>query len=245
MENKKIVIIPTYNESQNIELLLKSILELDTIFHMMIVDSNSPDGTASIVKRMQKLHPDRIFLLEQEEKEGLGRAYIAGFKKAINMNYDYIIEMDADFSHNPKDIIRLYKTCKENCDLSVGSRYIKGVNVVNWPLRRVLLSYMASYYVRIITGMPILDPTAGFVCYKKKVIEGINLDEIHSTGYAFQIEMKYQTWKKGFQIKEIPIIFIDRVRGESKMSMSIVREAILSVLKLRIKNIFSKLMKSN
>lgn len=231
MEKKKaLVIIPTYNESENIAELIPEILKQGEIIETLIVDDNSPDGTAEIVKEIMKSNP-KVHLLEREKKMGLGSAYIAGFKYAIRDKYDYIIEMDADFSHNPENLKDLLKAIEIN-DLVVGSRYITGVNVVNWPARRLLLSLFASKYVRVITRMPIKDPTAGFKCFRREVLEAIDLDNILSDGYSFQIEVNYKVWKKGFCIKEIPIIFIERRVGRSKMSKKIVHEAIIIVWKL-------------
>ena len=233
-----IVIIPTYNEIENIESILAAVFSQHKALHVLVVDDSSPDRTAQKVEELQPTYFDRLFLLNRTGKQGLGTAYIEGFKWCLSRSYDYIFEMDADFSHNPKDLQRLYETCKlQNADVVIGSRYIKGVNVVNWPLQRVLLSYAASLYVRVITGMKILDPTAGFVCYKRKVLESIDLDAIKFIGYAFQIEMKYTAYKKNFKIKEIPIIFTDRRHGISKLSKGIISEAILGVIKMRLKTI--------
>ncbi len=234
-----LVIIPTYNEKENIEAIIRAVLTQNHPFDVLIVDDNSPDGTAGIVKNLQQEFKDNLFLEVRNEKNGLGTAYIHGFKWALKNKYDYIIEMDADFSHNPKDLIRLQQECaKNNADLSIGSRYIKGkINVVNWDFKRIVLSVGASKYVRLITGIPVYDTTAGFVCYKRKVLETINLDQIKFIGYAFQIEMKYKAWKHGFTIKEIPIIFTDRVKGTSKMSSSIITEAIFGVLKMKFRGI--------
>ena len=205
-----------------------------------MVDDNSPDGTANLVKELQKQHPDRIFLLERPTKEGLGRAYIAGFKYALERDYEYILEMDSDFSHDPR-VLPKFLEAIQDADLVLGSRYITGVNVINWPLKRLLLSYGASYYTRFITGMPVKDPTGGFKCFRRKVLEAIDLDHIHSGGYSFQIEMSFRTWKKGFRIKEIPIVFTDRVEGKSKMSPKIIREAIGVVWKLKLQSLFGRL----
>ncbi len=236
-----LVIIPTYKEKENIEKIIRKVFSLEKEFHILIVEDNSPDGTADIVKRLMKEFPDQLFIEEREGKLGLGTAYIHGFKWALKKNYEYIYEMDADFSHNPEDLERLYNACaKEGGDLAIGSRYIKGVNVVNWPMGRVLMSYYASAYVRIITGMPVRDTTAGFKCYNRKVLEAIELDKIKFTGYAFQIEMKFTTWKLGFNIKEVDIIFTDRTEGESKMNKSIFKEAIFGVIELRLRSIFKK-----
>jgi dolichol-phosphate mannosyltransferase len=228
---KALVIIPTYNESENVRALIPEVLKQDESFEVLIVDDNSPDGTAKIVEEIVKTN-SRVHLLQREKKMGLGSAYIAGFKFAIQHKYDYIFEMDADFSHNPANLPKFLEAIKEN-DLVIGSRYITGVNVVNWPARRLLLSLMASKYVRIITRMPIKDPTAGFKCFRREVLEAIDLDRILSDGYSFQIEVDYKVWRKGFRIKEIPIIFIERRTGKSKMSKKIVREAVIIVWKLR------------
>lgn len=233
-----LVIIPTFNEKENIKKIIKKTFSQKKAFHILIVDDNSPDGTAKIVKKLQTDFPKSLFLEERKDKTGLGAAYIHGFKWALKREYQYIIEMDADFSHNPKDLGRLYKACAENgADVSVGSRYSKGVNVVNWPMKRVLLSYFASKYVKFITGIPVNDTTAGFVCYKRKVLETINLDKIKFVGYAFQIEMKFKAWKHGFKIKEVSVIFKDRIAGVSKMNSSIISEAVFGVLKMRIKGL--------
>jgi len=239
--DKRIVIIPTYNEIENIESIINAVFLLKKTFDVLIVDDNSPDGTAGKVKEIQAQFPDRLFIEVREKKSGLGTAYVHGFKWALAHNYDYIFEMDADFSHNPKDLEKLYEACLEGADLSIGSRYSKGVNVVNWPLSRVLLSYFASVYVRLITGMKIADATAGFVCYKRNVLEVINLDKVKFIGYAFQIEMKYRAFVKNFKIVEVPIIFTDRTKGQSKMSGSIIKEAVFGVILLRIKKIFNTL----
>ena len=233
-----LVIIPTYNEKENITLIIKAVFEQEKDFHILVVDDNSPDKTGEIVKSLMKTYPDRLFLEERTGKNGLGTAYIHGFKWALAKGYEYIIEMDADFSHNPKDLIRLYNACHlEGADLSVGSRYSQGVNVVNWPMKRVLLSYFASKYVRFITGIPVHDTTAGFVCYKRKVLETIQLDKIRFVGYAFQIEMKFKAWKHKFNLKEVSVVFTDRTLGESKMSGSIVYEALFGVIKMRFKGL--------
>ncbi|WP_347173199.1 polyprenol monophosphomannose synthase [Polaribacter uvawellassae] len=233
-----LVIIPTYNEKENIEAIIRAIFKQKKPFHILVVDDNSPDGTSAIVTHLINEFPDTLFIENRTEKNGIGTAYIHGFRWAIEKKYEYIIEMDADFSHDPKDLIRLYNACSKNgADLSIGSRYSKGVNVVNWPMKRVLLSYFASKYVRFITGIPVHDTTAGFVCYKRKVLEKIQLDKIRFVGYAFQIEMKFKAWKHKFNIKEVSVIFTDRTLGESKMSGSIVYEALFGVLKLRLKGI--------
>ncbi len=239
-EVPNIVIIPTYKERENIEAIVKSISALPIIFDILIIDDNSPDGTASIVKDLQKLFRN-LFLIERPGKLGLGTAYIAGFKWALEKGYKYVYEMDADFSHDPNDLIKLYKACVENgADLAIGSRYISGVNVVNWPLSRVLMSYVASIYVRVITGMKIMDTTAGFKCYKREVLERIRLDKIKSKGYGFQIEMKFKTWKLGYKIVEVPIIFTDRKLGASKMTGGIFNEALWGVLRMKIRSMFIK-----
>jgi dolichol-phosphate mannosyltransferase len=235
-----LVIIPTYNEIENVDAIIRAVLELKKDFHVLIVDDNSPDGTASHVSKMLKEFPNQLFLEVRQEKTGLGTAYIHGFKWAIAKKYEYIFEMDADFSHNPTDLLRLHKACENGADVAVGSRYKKGVNVVDWPLYRVLLSYGASFYVKMITGMRIHDPTAGFVCYKRHVLENINLDSIRFVGYAFQIEMKFRAHLKKYRIEEISIIFRDRVKGKSKMSSSIIGEAIFGVMKMKLKSIFYK-----
>jgi dolichol-phosphate mannosyltransferase len=233
-----LVIIPTYNEKENIEAIIRAVFNQKKAFHILIVDDNSPDGTAEIVTRLISEFSDGLFLEKRLEKNGIGTAYVHGFKWAIRNKYEYIIEMDADFSHNPKDLIKLYNACaNEGADLSIGSRYSKGVNVVNWPIKRVLLSYFASKYVCFITGIPVHDTTAGFVCYKRKVLETIKLDKIKFVGYAFQIEMKFKAWKHKFNIQEVSIIFTDRALGESKMDGSIVYEALFGVLKLRLKGL--------
>ena len=235
-----IVIIPTYNEKENIERILTKVFSLDHDFHVLIIDDGSPDGTAQIVKRMMPEYTERLFIEERTGKQGLGTAYIHGFKWAIAHQYDYVFEMDADFSHNPDDLIRLRQACVDGADVSVGSRYLTGVNVVNWPISRVLMSYFASVYVRFVTGINIMDATAGFKCYKRKVLETISLDKIQFVGYAFQIEMKYTAIKHGFKVVEVPIIFVNRTEGVSKMSTSIFREAFLGVLQMRINSFFRK-----
>lgn len=239
-----LVIIPTYNEKENIERIVRVVLGLELSFHILVIDDGSPDGTADIVKRIQGEFPDRLFILERAGKLGLGTAYIAGFKWALERDYEYIIEMDADFSHNPNDLERLYKACHEDgADVSVGSRYSEGVNVVNWPMGRVLMSYFASIYVRVITGMKIYDTTAGFVCYKRKVLETIDLDNIKFKGYAFQVEMKYTAYTLGFKIKEVSIIFVNRVLGVSKMDGSIFAEGVMGVLIMRFRKMFGLIKK--
>ncbi|PTM11697.1 MAG: dolichyl-phosphate beta-D-mannosyltransferase [Bacteroidetes bacterium] len=236
-----VVIIPTYNEIENIEAIIRAVFNQDKAFHVLVVDDNSPDLTALKVKELQKEFSEQLFLEVRKEKSGLGTAYIHGFKWCLKQGYQYIFEMDADFSHNPKDLVRLYKACAtDGADVSIGSRYIKGVNVVNWPLGRVILSYMASIYVRLITGMKIRDTTAGFVCYKRKVLETIDLDNVKFVGYAFQIEMKFKAYLKRFTIIEIPVIFTDRIKGESKLSGSIISEAIFGVISMKFKSLFSK-----
>jgi dolichol-phosphate mannosyltransferase len=241
---EKLVIIPTYNERENIEAILQAIFELQQDFHVLVIDDGSPDGTADIVRQLQPRYDYKVFLEERRGKLGLGTAYIHGFKWAVDRGYAYIFEMDADFSHNPKDLPRLYEACKYGgADLAIGSRYIKGGGVRNWPADRIFLSKGASLYTRIITFMPVSDPTAGFICYTKKVLETINLDEIHFVGYAFQIEMKFAAWKLGFKIKEVPIQFEDRKYGESKMSHNIIKEGILGVLKLRWYGLFTNYRK--
>ena len=233
-----LVIIPTYNEKENIENMVKTVFSLQKAFDVLVVDDNSPDGTGAIVERLQAQFPSRLFLEKREGKTGLGTAYIHGFKWALAKKYDYIIEMDADFSHDPEDLIRLYQACHDyGADVSIGSRYSKGVNVVNWPMNRVLMSYFASKYVQFITRIPIHDTTAGFVCYKRKVLETIKLDKIKFVGYAFQIEMKFKAWKHGFNIKEVSVIFTDRALGKSKMDSSIIGEAILGVIKMKLKGL--------
>tara|TARA_B110000503_G_C7162532_1_gene420330 strand:- start:3633 stop:4364 length:732 start_codon:yes stop_codon:yes gene_type:complete len=238
---KKIVIIPTYNEIENIESIINAVFQLHTSFDVLIIDDNSPDGTAAKVKDLQNKFSNNLFIEVRQKKSGLGTAYVHGFKWALANDYDYIFEMDADFSHNPKDLEILYKACVNGADLAIGSRYSNGVNVVNWPLNRILLSYFASIYVRFITGMKIADATAGFVCYKRKVLETIDLDKVKFIGYAFQIEMKYRAFIKKCIIIEVPIIFTDRVKGQSKMSGNIIKEAIFGVIKLRLKKIFNTL----
>ena len=233
-----LVIIPTYNEKENIEAIIKTVFEQDKKFHILVVDDNSPDGTAAIVDDLILRYSDRLFIEKRAGKNGLGTAYIHGFKWAIEKKYDYIIEMDADFSHNPEDLVRLYNACEnEGADVSIGSRYSQGVNVVNWPMKRVLLSYFASKYARFITRIPVHDTTAGFVCYKRRVLETINLNTIRFVGYAFQIEMKFKAWKHNFNIKEVSVIFTDRTEGTSKMNEGIIYEALFGVLKMRFKGL--------
>ncbi len=238
-----IVIIPTYNEKENIKEMIHKVFSLNKTFDILIVDDNSPDGTKKIVKSLQKEYSDRLFLIERAGKLGLGTAYITGFKWALQRNYDYIFEMDADFSHNPEDLIKLYNACSNGADLSIGSRYISGVNVVNWPMNRVIMSYFASKYVRLITGMKIKDTTAGFKCYTRKVLESIDLDKIRFKGYAFQIEMKFITWKLGFNIEEVPIIFTERNKGASKMSGGIFNEAVWGVITMKFLSLFKNYKK--
>ncbi|WP_028978478.1 polyprenol monophosphomannose synthase [Sporocytophaga myxococcoides] len=236
---KAIVIIPTYNEKENIETVIRKVFTLSIPFDVLIIDDGSPDGTADIVKELQLEYPGRLFLEQRKGKLGLGTAYIHGFKYAIARNYEYICEMDADMSHNPEDLVKLYNSCAEQgYDLAIGSRYVNGITVINWPMSRVLMSYYASTYVRFITGMQIQDTTAGFKCYRKKVLETINLDDIKFTGYAFQIKMKFLTWKFGFKIIEVPIIFTDRTLGQSKMSSGIFKEAVFGVLQMKIESMF-------
>lgn len=239
--SKKLVIIPTYNEKENIQEIIKTVFSLTEPFHVLIVDDSSPDGTGQLVEDLQPQFRDRLFIETRKVKDGLGRAYIHGFKWALNNGYDFIFEMDADFSHNPNDLPRLYKALEEGADLAIGSRYSQGVNVVNWPMNRVLLSYFASKYVRLITRLPVHDSTAGFVGYKKVVLETLDLDKIRFKGYGFQIEMKYKTWVKKFKIKEVAIIFTDRTLGESKISGNIIGEAVWGVIALRLRKLFGKL----
>jgi dolichol-phosphate mannosyltransferase len=231
--SNSLVIIPTYNEIENIEKMIRKVFSLPNVFHVLIVDDGSPDGTAGKVKELQNEFPDKLFIEERQGKLGLGTAYIHGFKWALAKNYDFIFEMDCDFSHNPEDLIRLQNACENGADLAVGSRYVKGGNVSNWDTKRIFLSYCASIYVRMILWFHVKDTTAGFICYKRKVLETINLDAIKFMGYAFQIEMKYRAYKKGFKIAEVPITFIDRVEGVSKMSTKIFKEAFLGVLQMR------------
>lgn len=236
-----IVIIPTYNEIENIEAIIIAVFAQDKAFDVLIVDDNSPDLTAEKVKSLQNEFPDRLFLLQRKTKTGLGTAYIDGFKWCLERKYGYVFEMDADFSHNPDDLVKLYRACsKEGADVAIGSRYITGVNVVNWPMNRILLSYFASKYVRFVTRMDIQDTTAGFICYKRKVLEAINLDAIKFVGYAFQIEMKFKAHLKGFKIVEVPVIFTDRAKGKSKMSGGIISEAVFGVIHMKFKSLFSK-----
>ena len=235
------MIIPTYNEIENIAAIIEAVIALPHPFDVLIVDDGSPDGTASVVKEKINEHAGRIHLIERQGKQGLGTAYIAGFKWAISHGYDYVFEMDADFSHNPEDLLRLYEaTAVKGADVAVGSRYSNGVNVVNWPMGRVLMSYYASKYVRVVTGMPVHDTTAGFVCYSRRVLEAMDLDKIRFKGYAFQIEMKFTAYKYGFKVVEVPIIFVNRVLGTSKMNSSIFGEAMFGVLRLRWDSLFKK-----
>lgn len=235
---EKLVIIPTYNEKENIEKIIRKVISLDGLFNILIIDDGSPDGTALIVKSLRKEFEGRIFLLERKGKLGLGTAYITGFKWAINEGFEFIFEMDADFSHNPDDLLNLYQACKEGADVAIGSRYISGVNVVNWPMGRVLMSYCASMYVRIVTRMKVMDTTAGFKCYRLDVLKSIDFEKIRLKGYGFQIEMKFTAWKLGFKIVEVPIIFTDRKMGTSKMSGGIFNEAMWGVLRMKIGSFF-------
>ena len=240
MDHRKLVLIPTFNEKENIIEMIQAVMNLSGGFELLVIDDGSPDGTGELVKSQQNTYPQRLHLLEREGKLGLGTAYITGFKWALERGYDYIFEMDADFSHNPNDLIRLYAACVDGgFDLAIGSRYITGVNVVNWPMGRVLMSYFASVYVKFITGLPIKDATAGFKCYHKSVLAGIKLNEVRFVGYAFQIEMKFTSWKLGFKLVEVPIIFTDRTKGISKMSPGIFKEAGFGVILMKIKSIFS------
>jgi len=239
-----IVIIPTYNEKENIEAIVRAVLTLPKFFDILVIDDGSPDGTASIVKKLQIEYASRLFLIERSGKLGLGTAYITGFKWVLERHYEYIFEMDADFSHNPNDLLRLHATCVDgDADLAIGSRYSTGVNVVNWPMGRVLMSYFASKYVRIVTGMKVKDATAGFVCYKRKVLETIDLDNIRFKGYAFQVEMKYTAHCLGFRIREVSIIFVNRLLGTSKMNSGIFAEGIFGVLTMRVRHLFGRIKK--
>jgi len=236
-----LVIIPTYNEKENIEKIIRKVFSLPTNFHILIIEDNSPDGTARIVKGLLHEFDGRLFMEERNGKLGLGTAYIHGFRWALQRDYEYVFEMDADFSHNPDDLMRLHHACAvEGAHLAIGSRYIKGINVVNWPMTRILISYFASFYVRIITGMPVRDATAGFKCYTREVLEAIDLNEIRFIGYAFQIEMKFSAWKLGFKVLEVPIVFIDRAEGQSKMSKGIIKEAVFGVISMKWKSFFKK-----
>ncbi len=236
-----LIIIPTYNEKENIEKIIRKVFSLDKSFHVLVIEDGSPDGTADIVKGLQKEFSDNLHIEERSGKLGLGTAYIHGFKWALNKDYQFIFEMDADFSHNPDDLIRLYNACSsEGGEVAIGSRYVKGVNIVNWPISRLLMSFFASKYVKFITGMPIHDSTAGFKCYKREVLETINFNKIQFVGYAFQIEMKFKSWKYGFNVVEVPVIFTDRTEGTSKMSGGIFFEAVFGVLQMKIKSLFRK-----
>ncbi len=237
---KRVVIIPTYNEKENIARIIEAVFGLSKSFHILVVDDGSPDGTAGIVEDLRNKYPRSLFLMEREGKLGLGTAYIAGFRWGLEQGYDYLFEMDADFSHNPADLVRLSEACEERgADLAVGSRYVRGGSVKNWPWDRIFLSYGASLYVRAMTWMPIKDPTAGFICYARRVLEGIDLEKIRFVGYAFQIEMKFAAYSLGYQLEEVPITFVDRVEGTSKMNTSIVSEAILGVLQMRWQSFFN------
>jgi len=231
---KKIVIIPTYNEKENVSKMIDTVMLLEGNFHVLVVDDNSPDGTAALVKEKMTSYSDRLFLLERAGKQGLGTAYIAGFKWSLEQGYEFIFEMDCDFSHNPNDLIRLFEACDQGgADVAIGSRYVKGGKVKNWPANRIFISMAASIYTRMITWMPVKDCTAGFICYRRKVLETLALDEVKFIGYAFQIEMKYRAWKQGFKLKEVPITFVDRTAGQSKMSKGIIKEAVLGVWKMK------------
>lgn len=240
MEDRKIVIIPTYNERENIENIIRKVFSLDGGFDILIIDDGSPDGTAAIVKRLQQEFPERLHMIERPGKLGLGTAYITGFKWSIDKGYDYTFEMDADFSHNPEDLPRLYQACKDGADLAIGSRYCDGISVINWPIGRIIMSYYASVYVRTVLGMKVYDCTAGFKCYSNEVLRTIDLDKVEMKGYGFQIEMKYTTYKLGFKITEVPIIFVNRKAGTSKMSGGIFGEAFWGVLKLRFRKLKPK-----
>ena len=236
--DRKVVIIPTYNEKENIGKIIRAVMALDGDYHILVIEDGSPDRTADIVRNLQTEFDGRLFMIERSGKLGLGTAYITGFKWALENGYDYIFEMDADFSHNPDDLPRLYEACsKEGADLSIGSRYCKGISVVNWPIGRVIMSYYASVYVRTVLGMKVYDTTAGFKCYKRKVLETIDLDKVQMKGYGFQIEMKYSTYRLGYRIKEVPVIFVDRTEGTSKMSSGIFGEAFWGVMKLKMRKI--------
>ena len=236
--DKKVVIIPTYNEKENIEKIIRAVMALDGEYHILVIEDGSPDGTAAIVAGLEKEFGNRLFMIERKGKLGLGTAYLTGFRWALENGYDYIFEMDADFSHNPADLPRLYQACsRDGADLSIGSRYCKGISVVNWPIGRVIMSYYASVYVRTVLGMKVFDTTAGFKCYKRKVLETIDLDKVKMKGYGFQIEMKYTTFRLGFNIKEVPVIFVDRTEGTSKMSSGIFGEAFWGVMKLKTRKI--------
>ncbi|SHI40479.1 dolichol-phosphate mannosyltransferase [Cruoricaptor ignavus] len=237
---KKLVIIPTFNEKENIEAIIRAVFAMQQGFEILVVDDSSPDGTAEIVQKLQAEFPENLYLTVRKTKDGLGKAYIHGFRWALDRNYDFIFEMDADFSHNPEDLIRLYNAC-QTADMSIGSRYSQGVNVVNWPMGRVLLSYFASIYVRLVLGIPVADTTAGFVCFKRETLLKINIDKIKLKGYGFQVEMKYRAFLQGMKIVEVPIIFTNRVRGESKMNGNIIGEAVVGILQLRWKALTGKL----
>ena len=238
--DRKIAIIPTYNEKENIENIIRAVFALEGGYNILVIEDGSPDGTAAIVKRLQQEFPDRLFMIERKGKLGLGTAYITGFKWCVEQGYDYIFEMAADFSHNPEDLPKLYQACADGADLAIGSRYCNGISVINWPIGRVIMSYYASVYVRTVLGMQVYDTTAGFKCYRRKVLETIDLDNVKMKGYGFQIEMKYTTYKLGFKIKEVPIIFVDRTEGTSKMSSGIFGEAFWGVLKLKMRKIKPK-----
>ena len=239
--DRKIVIIPTYNEKENREKIIRAVFSLDGEYHILVIEDGSPDGTAQIVRRLQEEFPDRLHMIERKGKLGLGTAYITGFKWSVENGYDYIFEMDADFSHNPNDLPRLYEACAKNgADLAIGSRYCNGISVINWPIGRVIMSYYASVYVRTVLGMKVYDTTAGFKCYRRNVLETIDLDKVRMKGYGFQIEMKYTTFKLGFNIQEVPIIFVDRTEGTSKMSSGIFGEAFWGVMKLKLRKIKPK-----
>jgi dolichol-phosphate mannosyltransferase len=235
--DRKIVIIPTYNEKENIENIIRAVFALEGDYNILVIEDGSPDGTAAIVKKLQEEFPERLFMIERQGKLGLGTAYITGCKWSVEHNYDYVFEMDADFSHNPADLPRLYEACRDGADLAIGSRYCNGISVINWPIGRVIMSYYASVYVRTVLGMKVFDTTAGFKCYRRRVLETIDLDKVRMKGYGFQIEMKYSTYKLGFTIKEVPIIFVDRKEGTSKMSSGIFGEAFWGVLKLKMRKI--------
>lgn len=237
---KKLVIIPTYNEKENIERIVRATLALPEEFDVLVVDDSSPDGTATLVQLLMESYPERLFLEVRNEKDGLGRAYVHGFKWALSKNYDFIFEMDADYSHNPNDLPKLLEACLHGADVAIGSRYCKGITVVNWPIQRVLLSYFASKYTQLITGLPIHDTTAGFVCYSQKALTSLNLEKIEFKGYGFQIEMKFKLWKKGMRLVEVPIIFTDRTLGVSKISKSIVKEGVWGVIKIKINDLIGK-----
>lgn len=239
--SESLVIIPTYNELENIEAIIRKVFSLQERIDVLIVDDNSPDGTAAVVKKLQVEFPDRLHLEVRRQKSGLGRAYVHGFRVALQLGYAYIFEMDADFSHNPEDLPKLLASCRSDADMAIGSRYVRGVNVVNWPLSRVLLSYFASVYVKLITGMKVHDATAGFICYRRDALERINIEKIRFVGYAFQIEMKYRAYCKGLQLREVPIIFTDRTKGQSKMSNAIIKEAVFGVIKLRWLKLINRL----